>query len=201
MNVTYLRFAAVLLAVLAGCAEPKETTTLPEVDATESMENVQMSSKYNPLSTAEAYVILNKGTERAFTGEYDDTMDAGTYICRQCNIPLYQSDDKFNAHCGWPAFDDEIEGAVTRVPDADGMRVEIVCANCDGHLGHVFEGERKTAKNIRHCVNSVSIRFIPEGGELPAVIKLDASAPDLTATGAEEGKEDSESPDSGNSGS
>lgn len=200
MNVTYLRFSLLLLAIIAGCAEPEETTNaLSDVDVTEPVENVKMSSKYNQLTTAEAYVILNKGTERPFTGEYDETMDAGTYICRQCNVPLYRSDDKFNAHCGWPAFDDEIAGAVTRIPDADGMRVEIVCANCDGHLGHVFEGERKTAKNVRHCVNSISIRFVPSGDELPPVIKLDDTAPDLTATGAKtstDGAEDSTSDNS-----
>ncbi len=118
-------------------------------------------TKFNELTAEERYVIERRGTERPFTGEYDDFYQPGTYTCRRCGAELYRSDDKFDAHCGWPAFDDEIEGAVKRLPDPDGQRVEIECARCGGHLGHVFVGERLTAKNTRHCVNSLSMKFVP----------------------------------------
>ena len=115
--------------------------------------------KLNTLTAEEERVIVYKGTERPFTGKYNKNKVDGTYTCKRCNAPLYISNDKFNSNCGWPSFDDEIKGAVKRIADADGRRVEIVCASCDAHLGHVFEGEGYTSKNIRHCVNSISLNF------------------------------------------
>ncbi len=116
---------------------------------------------YNQLSPEEKVVIEYKGTERPFTGEYDDFYEQATYLCRRCNAEVYRSIDKFDAHCGWPAFDKEVEGAVKHLPDPDGMRIEVECANCGGHLGHVFIGEGFTETNARHCINSISMKFEP----------------------------------------
>lgn len=138
-------FIILLTICLFGCAQKTEQTMV-----------------FNTLTPEEERVIIGKGTERPFTGKYLDNKESGTYTCKRCDKPLYRSNDKFDSQCGWPSFDDEIQGAVIRVPDKDGIRVEIVCANCGGHLGHVFEGERFTDKDTRHCVNSVSLGFIAD---------------------------------------
>jgi peptide-methionine (R)-S-oxide reductase len=129
------------------------------------------TGSFNKLEQFESWVLVHKGTERAFTGDYWNHKATGTYVCRRCNAALYRSADKFDSGCGWPSFDDELPKAVTRVADKDGQRIEIVCTNCGGHLGHVFLGERLTKKDTRHCVNSVSIKFVPADKPLPEPIK------------------------------
>jgi methionine-R-sulfoxide reductase len=176
--------------MFSGCEEGADsaltnatTTTVIQPDSTtvvlpvaqpkeEAMPAEPAPTEYNSLSEFEKYVILQKGTEPRFSGEYTDTEDSGTYICRRCNAPLYKSGHKFHSSCGWPSFDDEIAGAVKRTIEDDGSdRIEITCKNCGGHLGHVFLDEGFTEKNTRHCVNSVSMKFIPDGQKLPAVVK------------------------------
>jgi methionine-R-sulfoxide reductase len=143
--------------------EPKGTKISEIVgrNGTDQPRRNQVMGTLNELTPDETQVIVHKATEHPFTGEYDDFFDLGTYICRRCEAPLYLSDAKFHSGCGWPSFDQEIAGAVRRLPDPNGRRVEIECAACGGHLGHVFVGEGFTATNTRHCVNSISLRFVP----------------------------------------
>lgn len=125
---------------------------------------------YNNLTNEEKGVIEDKGTEKPFSGEYDNFNREGTYVCRKCNAPLFSWKAKFDAGCGWPAFDDNFPGSIIRKPDSDGQRTEIICANCGAHLGHVFTGEKMTPKNTRHCVNSLSLRFIDKGTQIPEIL-------------------------------
>ncbi len=144
--------------VFTACAQKKVASTTAELK--NLPEVIVNPDEYNELNLEEAYVIRQKGTERSFTGAYHDYKGEGVYICKQCNNPLFLSNDKFDSGTGWPSFDDAIAGAVKEVTDADGYRTEILCANCDGHLGHVFRGEGFTSKQTRHCVNSVSLNFV-----------------------------------------
>ncbi|RQO71976.1 peptide-methionine (R)-S-oxide reductase [Pedobacter sp. KBW06] len=153
INKTFILAGLLILTSLMACAQQQK-----KEDSKKTTRNME----WNKLTKEEEDVIVRKGTEYPGTGKLLNNKEKGTYICRRCNAPLYRSESKFESECGWPSFDDEIKGAVERIPDADGMRTEIVCANCKAHLGHVFIGEGFTAKNTRNCVNSVSMSFVPD---------------------------------------
>ena len=178
-------FTYIILLFLVSACNAQSKHSSDTKTAINTYPNTEM--KFNVLTEEEKRVILNKGTEYPGTSEFTDSEAKGIYTCKQCNQPLYTSETKFNSHCGWPSFDDEIDGAVTRVRDADGRRTEIVCSNCQGHLGHVFEGEMMTPKNTRHCVNGISMNFVEGGESIPALIEnepMDMTGLDTATFGA-----------------
>lgn len=152
MSVRLVCFLMLLTGSLLGCSQ-NNTTTATKIDKTMT---------FKELTKEEEFVILYKGTEAPFSGKYEHHYETGVYTCKRCGASLFHSEDKFDAHCGWPSFDQEVEGAVKRIQDADGIRTEIVCSNCGAHLGHVFIGEGFTPKDTRHCVNSISLEFTPK---------------------------------------
>jgi methionine-R-sulfoxide reductase len=153
LSSTFLFIGMVLVTSLSACAQ-KQAKELPK--------RTTKNMNWNKLTKEEEAVIVHKGTEYPGTGKLLNNKEKGTYTCKRCNAALYGSESKFESDCGWPSFDDEIAGAVTRIPDADGSRTEIVCSACKAHLGHVFMGEGFTAKNTRNCVNSISMNFVPD---------------------------------------
>ncbi|WP_316823407.1 methionine-R-sulfoxide reductase [Pedobacter gandavensis] len=153
INKTFMLLALIAITSLTACAQREKKEQAPKTSK---------NMNWNKLTKEEEDVIVRKGTEYPGTGKLLNNKEKGTYVCRRCNAPLFRSENKFESECGWPSFDDEIKGAVERIPDADGMRTEIVCANCKAHLGHVFIGEGFTNKNTRNCVNSISMAFIPD---------------------------------------
>ena len=163
-RILFLLIAAALVAASIWCANSMRVSP-PAGDrhlssGVEKMKDDGTDKKFNELTPEEEAIIIHKGTELPFTGKYNKHNETGTYLCKRCDAKLFTSSDKFQSNCGWPSFDDAIAGSVKRLPDKDGRRTEIVCANCDGHLGHVFTGEGLTPKNTRHCVNSLSLNFI-----------------------------------------
>ena len=159
MKFCKLLSAAFLIISFSACAQKQQKPqTQIQINNTKAMNK----TGWNTLTPEEERVIVNKGTEYPGTGKLLNNTAKGTYVCKRCNAPLYSSDDKFASECGWPSFDDEIPGAIKRVPDADGQRTEIVCANCGGHLGHVFNDGPKETTGKRHCINGVALKFIPE---------------------------------------